>query len=200
MKVILTQKVQHLGSVGEIVNVTAGYARNFLIPKSYAVLADEKNKKALENQKKKLTKIIEAEKKAAEEVAKKIKGITLEFTKRITGSGTLFGTITTNDIAKVLNEKELAVEKRQIVIETAIKTLGTFEATAQLFKDVEAKFNIKVVIDPKQAEEIKKREEAALKKKKDAAAKKEAAAEAGEEADAEKAEGEEEAKTEESAE
>lgn len=187
MKVILTEKVQSLGNVGEIVNVSSGYARNFLFPKKVAMVANERNEKYLENQKKKLAKKIEAEKIVATEIAKKVNGLTLEFTKRISGNGKLFGTISTHDISTALNSQGIDVEKRLIVIETPIKTIGTFDIQAKLFKDVDAAFKVKVILDPVQAEEIKKKEELALKKKKEAPAE-EAAAEEGAEASADSSE------------
>jgi len=157
MKVILTEKVKSLGGVGEIHNVSPGYARNFLLPKQFAKVADEGNEKALADQKKALAKKISAEKKEAEDLKAKLNGISVTLEKKVGGTGRLFGTVTGNDLSKALEEKGLTVEKRQILIETPIKQLGTFEVKAKLFSDVEAVFNVTVNKDAKQIEEDAKR-------------------------------------------
>ncbi len=159
MKVILTEKVKSLGSVGEIHNVSAGYARNFLFPQKLAMLADEGNTKALEDQKKALSKKMDEEKSGATACKAKLDGKTITVEKKVGGSGRLFGTVTANEVALLLNKEGIEVEKRQILIENPIKQLGTFEIKAKLFQDVEATFNVKVEKDAKQIEEDKKKAE-----------------------------------------
>ena len=166
MKVILTDKVKSLGSVGEIVNVSEGYARNFLIPNRSAILADESNSKQMEDYQKMLSKKVEAEKAEAEAIAKQLKDVKLTIIKKVGGNGSLFGTVTSNELANALQAQDINVEKRQINIDQAIKTLGEYEIKATLFKGVDATFNISVEIDPKQAEELKKKEELAAAAKK----------------------------------
>lgn len=166
MKVILTEKVKAVGNVGDIVNVSEGYARNFLIPNKYALLADDKNKTILANEQKKLAKKIEGEMNEAQELAKKINGQTIVFSKKIGGNGKLFGTVTNTEIAAEFAKNGVEVEKRVFVITNPIKNLGTFEVKAKLFKGVEATFNVKVEMDAAQAEEIKKKQAAAAKKPK----------------------------------
>lgn len=184
MKVILTDRVKTLGSVGEIVNVSQGYARNYLIPKKLALLADESNKKQMEDYQKMLSKKVEEEKKEAKELASKLQGRTVAVTKKVGGNGKLFGTVTSSELSKELEKDGLIVERRLIQVDTPIKTLGSFEVKAVLFQDVEATFNVKVEMDPKQVEEEKRKQEAAAKK----AGRKAAKGEAGE--GAEEAEGE----------
>lgn len=178
MKVILTERVKTLGNIGEIVNVSQGFARNYLIPNSLAKFADEGNSKQMEDYQKMLAKKVAEEKAAAEDLAKKVSGITVSLVKKIGGNGRLFGTVTNSELSKELEKQGVTVERRLITIEDPIKTLGEYEITAKLFKGVDATFKVKVEIDPKQAEEMKKKQEAAAKKK---AAKKEAAEEATEE-------------------
>lgn len=168
MKVILTNKVKSLGNIGEVVNVSQGYARNFLIPKNLAKLADEGNSKQMADYQKMLAKKVAEEKAAAQDLAKKLGGSSINLTKKIGGNGRLFGTVTNSEISKELEKQGLTVERRLIAVDTPIKTLGTFEVKAKLFKDVEATFNVVVEIDPKQAEEIKKKQAAAKKAKKEA--------------------------------
>lgn len=176
MKVILTDKVKSLGNIGEIVNVSQGFARNYLIPNKLAKLADEGNSKQMEDYQKMLSKRVAEEKAAAEAIAKKISGLTISLTKKIGGNGKLFGTVTNTELAKELEAKGIVIERRMITIDNPIKNLGEFEVVAKLFKDVDATFKVKVEIDPAQAEEMKKKQEAAAKKK----AKKEAEGEAEE--------------------
>jgi large subunit ribosomal protein L9 len=163
MKVILTEKVPTLGNIGEIVNVSAGHARNYLVPNGFAMVADESNKRLLTAQQKSLAKKMQGQKDAANEIKKKIEGLTLELIKKVGASGKLFGTVTNAELSKELLAKGFDVERRQIQLETPIKGLGTFNAKAKLFNDVEATFKIKVAIDPKQAEELKKAQEEAVK-------------------------------------
>ncbi|MFT6631368.1 MAG: large subunit ribosomal protein L9 [Bacteriovoracaceae bacterium] len=171
MKVILTDSVKSLGNIGEIVNVSQGFARNYLIPNKKAKLADEGNSKQMADYQKMLAKKVAEEKAAAEDLAKKISKITINLVKKVGGTGRLFGTVTNSELSKELEKQGAIVERRLITIETPIKTLGDFDITAKLFKGVEATFKVKVEMDPKQVEEIKKKQEAAAKK---AAAKKDA--------------------------
>lgn len=175
MKVILRESVKTLGSVGEIVNVSPGYARNYLIPQNKAMLADEGNTKRMADFEKMLAKKVEEQKNLAVETQKKLNGFTLELIKKVGGSGTLFGTVTANELSRELEKNGIEVEKRQIFINVPIKTVGTYEIQAKLFKDVEATFNVKVDMSEKQREEM-------LAKQKEAAKKKAAKAKAAEEA------------------
>lgn len=188
MKVILTDKVASLGNVGEVVNVSAGYARNFLIPNSKAVLADESNSAQMNHYNKMLAKKMEAQKADAQAVAKKLDGLKIELIKKVGANGKLFGTVTTVELSKELAAKGIEVERRILSVDNPIKAVGSYTVTAKLFSGVEANFSVKVEMDPKQAEELKAKAEAAAKKKKAKAE----AAEAGEgSAEGESAEGEE---------
>lgn len=173
MKVILTEKVAALGNIGEIINVSVGYARNFLFPRKVAVLADDSNKKQLEGQKRRLAKKVDAEKNVALEIKKKLDGLHLDLIRRVGANGKLFGSITTSDLSHLLAEKGIEVERRTITLDNPIKSLGNYKAKVKHFADVESHFTIKVIIDPAQAEELKKQQAEAvvLKKKQDEEAK-----------------------------
>jgi len=170
MKVILTERVSSLGNVGDILNVTAGYARNYLLPERKAVIADDANKAELENNKKALAGKILADKELAVELQKKINGLDIKFIKKVASNGKLFGSVTALDISKELLEQGFDVEKRAILLAAPIKGLGTSNAKVRLFQDVEAELTVTVSIDPKQVEEDKKRSEALEKEKELAAA------------------------------
>jgi large subunit ribosomal protein L9 len=181
MKVILTEKVASLGNVGEVVNVSAGHARNYLIPNKKAVLADESNKAQMEHYNKMLGNRVAEEKAAAESTAKKLNGMNIELIKKVGANGRLFGTVTTTELSKILAEKGIDVEKRVLTVDNPIKAVGSYNVKAKLFSGVESEFTVKVEMDPKQAEELKKKAEAAAKKKKAKAEADAAGAEAGEE-------------------
>ena len=175
MKVILTEKVKALGTIGEIVNVSAGFARNFLFPQKLALLADDKNSNILKDKQKALAKKIAAEKGAAEAVKKKLDGITVELIKKVGSNGRLFGAVTSQDIVKELEKQGISVERRLLSFDGSIKSLGTYEVKAKLFADVVATFNLKVAIDAAMAEQLKKEQAEAQKRNAEKKAKAEAA-------------------------
>ena len=181
MKVILTEKVPTLGNVGEIVNISAGYARNFVIPNKLGVIADAGNAKALANQQKALAKKVAEQKADAQSVKSTIVGLTLEFVKKAGANGKLFGAITTLDLSSELKSKGIEIERRLITVNNAMKNLGKFTAKVKLFQGVEAEFKINIVMDPAQAEELKAKQIAAEKRKEEKAAAAALAAENGEE-------------------
>lgn len=180
MKVILTERVPSLGNVGEIVNVTAGHARNYLFPNQFAVLADESNRKALDNQKRRLGKKVQAEKNLALGVKKQLEGFHLDLIRRVGANGKLFGSVTTSELSTILAEKGIQVERRLMTVDMPIKALGNYKVKAKLFPEVEALFTVKVSIDPTQAEELKAKalEAQELKKKQEEDAKLQANAKA----------------------
>ena len=155
MKVILREKVKSLGNVGEIVDVSAGYARNYLFPKALGVLASKNNEKELANLKKVLAKKIDEEKETAQGTAKKLQDLELEFFRKVGASGKLFGSVSIGDISRELSTQNIDVEKRFISLKKTIKTTGLYEAKVKLFGGVEEVFKVKVTMDPKQALEQK---------------------------------------------
>jgi len=186
MKVILTEKVKSLGTIGEIVNVSAGFARNFLFPKKFAILADDKNSNVLKDKQKALAKKVAVEKDAAVALKKKLEGITVELIKKVGTNGRLFGAVTSQDIVKELEKQGVVLERRLVQVEGSIKSLGTYDVKAKLFSDVTATFKLKVAIDAAMAEELKKAQAEAQRRNAEKKAKAEAlkaeAAKAAEEA------------------
>lgn len=175
MKVILTEKVKALGTIGEIVNVSAGFARNFLFPRKLALLADDKNSNILKDKQKALAKKIGAEKDAALATKKKLEGMTVELIKKVGSNGRLFGAVTSQEIAKELEKMGVSVERRLLTVDGSIKSLGTYDVKAKLFNDVTATFKLKVGIDAAMAAQLKKEQEEAQKRNADKKAKAEAA-------------------------
>jgi large subunit ribosomal protein L9 len=143
IEVVLLKKVPALGEVGEIVSVKEGYAQNFLLKNGLATLATEKTKKEAEVLKEKA---MTEEKQKEEEmrlVAKKIKGLKLNF-KKESKEGKLFGSITTEEIKEALKKEGVEVLEKQIEFKEKIKELGEFEAKIKLGKGITE--NIKIVV------------------------------------------------------
>lgn len=183
MKVLLKENVKSLGNMGEVVNVSPGFARNFLVPRKLAIVAGSTGAKGALAQQKMLAKKIDQAKKLAQEVQAKINTVSMNFIRKVGANSKLFGSITTLEISAELAKLGYQVDRKQITLDRPIKQLGNYEAKVKVFTEVDAKFPIKVEIDPLQAEELKKQEkEAAERKKKEAKAAQEAEKKAKKEA------------------
>ena len=145
MLVILKENVENLGRIGEVVKVTDGYARNFLIPKKLVVPANENNIAAIDHQKKMLDKKRAAEKISAEELAKKISGFTCNISRKVGEKDKLFGSVSTSDIADALKAGGIEVEKRSIHVKDPIKALGVHTVEVKLLPEVTANLKVWVV-------------------------------------------------------
>lgn len=144
MNIILRQDMSNLGSMGDIVKVKPGYARNYLLPKGYAVEASLKNVRALEHEKRIIAHRVEKLRVAARSVAEKIAAVSLSFTVKAGAEDKLFGSITSRDIADALNEKGIEVDRRKISIAEPIKRLGSHDVEVKLGHDVTATVKITV--------------------------------------------------------
>ena len=145
MKVILTQDVKGQGKKDQVINVSDGYARNFLFPKKLAVPADStalndvKNKEAAKQHK------IEVERLEAQEIAKKLQSITVTFVYAAGPDKKLYGSVTTKDIAEALAKNHgIDIDKRKISLSENIKSFGNFTADVKLYTDVTGKINVLV--------------------------------------------------------
>ncbi len=147
MQVILTKDVKTLGRKGETVNVAEGYARNYLLPRGLAVEAAGGAVRHFENEKKRIETRADHELAAAEEAAAKLKGLTVIIRAKAGEGGRLFGSITSKDIAeRVQKAAHVEVDRRKVVLEDAIKTLGAHEVQIKLHPKVGAV--IKIVVEP----------------------------------------------------
>lgn len=142
MLVVLRENVENLGIVGDVVRVTGGYARNFLLPRKLAVPADENNVKQLEHQKKILEKKRLAQKSAAEELAKKLSDVSLTFTRKVGENEKLFGSVTAAEIHEELKKAGFEVEKRQVLLDEPLKDVGVHEVPVKLLPAVTAKVKV----------------------------------------------------------
>jgi large subunit ribosomal protein L9 len=147
VKVILRENVDHLGERGEIVSVAAGYARNFLLPKGLAFEATPGNLKQIEIQRRVWDAREAREVGEAEALAERIATTELMISKKAGESGTLYGSVTSGDIAELLSEKGIEVERKRIVLTEPIKSLGSHEILIKIHSKVDGKAQVVVVAE-----------------------------------------------------
>jgi large subunit ribosomal protein L9 len=145
MHVILRENVENLGRIGDLVKVSDGYARNYLIPRKLVVIADEQNKAEIEHQRKLLEKKRLAAKGAAQEIAKKLAEVKVTIARKVGEADKLFGSVSNADIAEALKAQGLSIEKRTIQIEAPIKALGVHTVSVRLESDISAELKVWVV-------------------------------------------------------
>lgn len=145
MLVILRENVENLGRIGDVVNVSDGYARNFLLPRHLVVAAEEKNIKAIEHHKRLLEKKRQAQKAVSLELAKKLADFSCTISRKVGEHDKLFGSVSANDVADALKKAGFDVEKRSIQLETHIKTLGVHPVTIKIEPEVSATVKVWVV-------------------------------------------------------
>ena len=144
MKVILREDVYNLGKGGELVEVKAGYGRNFLIPRGLAVVANPKNIREVEHQKAVSAAKAAKLKASAEAVARRLADSPLSFKRKVGEQDKLYGSVTAMDLAEALAARGLVVDRRTIDLAEPIKTLGDFEVGVKLHSDVVGKLKVKV--------------------------------------------------------
>lgn len=144
MKVILLQDVKGQGKKGELVNVSDGYARNFLLPRNLAMIADAQAMNELRNKEASVQYHKEMDKKAAEEAAAKMKGKTITIKARAGQKGKLFGSVTTKEVSEAINTQlGVTVDRRKISMND-IKAFGTYTAEIKLLQGVSASVTVEV--------------------------------------------------------
>jgi len=139
------QDFESLGFEGDMVDVANGYARNYLIPKGFGIAANDANLKALDMRKGKIMAKRMKDKEAAEIAREKISQIIIAIRQKAGEEGKLYGSVTSRDIAQELEREGVIVDRRKIIIDEAIRTLGEFEVDIKLYPEVVAK--IKVVVE-----------------------------------------------------
>ncbi|HAB00169.1 MAG TPA: 50S ribosomal protein L9 [Ruminococcaceae bacterium] len=145
MKVILKADVKGSGKAGQLVEVSDGYARNFLLKKGLAIEATSTAMNDLKNKEQAKKHKEEIELAQAKETAKKIDGKTVELTAKGGTGGRLFGSITSKEIAEEINRKfSTTIDKKKIVLENDIKTFGTYAVEIKLYNGVTAKCQVMV--------------------------------------------------------
>lgn len=145
MEVILREHVENLGRRGDTVKVADGYARNFLLPRKLALMATEGNRKRVERERR----IVEAreaeERTAAEAVARRIADVECIMARRVGETETLYGSVTSADLAEWLASRQITIDRRKIQLDEPIKQLGEHTVPIKLHRDVTAELRVQVV-------------------------------------------------------
>jgi large subunit ribosomal protein L9 len=149
MEVILREHVEHLGRRGDIVKVAAGYGRNYLLPRKLALVVTENNKRQIEREKKLAEVRDMEEQRAAEAVAERISQIELEIGRRVGDNDTLYGSVTSADVAAALKAKGFEVDKRKIQLPEPLKALGETSVPIKVHHGVIAQVKVRVVAEKK---------------------------------------------------
>jgi large subunit ribosomal protein L9 len=145
MEVILREHVDNLGRRGDVVKVADGYARNYLLPRKLALKVTEANKRQIEREKK-LADVRDAEEKQqAEVLAERIGQVEIVIARRVGEHNTLYGSVTSADIAHVLEAKGFQVERRKIALPEPLKTIGEVTVPVKVHRDVTGQIKVKVV-------------------------------------------------------
>ena len=148
MKIILLENVRKIGSIGEIIEVKRGFARNFLISKKKALFASKENIKEVEKIKQDLSKKDQEKKKKAKDIQEKLKNKEFKVKKLSTENKELYGSVKPTEIAKILQEKEkIEINPSMIQPVKEIKSIGTFKVILNLHAEIQSEISVKVVPD-----------------------------------------------------
>jgi large subunit ribosomal protein L9 len=144
MKVILTADLPHVGNVGQIVEVANGYGRNYLLPHGLAIPATPANERSLAQQQK--ARLVRQAKSKAEAaaLASQLQALSLSISKKTGEGDRLYGSVTSMDIADLLKRRGIALDRRRIVLDTPLKTLGTHKVPIRLHPEVVAEVEVAV--------------------------------------------------------
>ena len=145
MQVILREDVPHLGEVGDVVKVKPGYARNYLLPRGLAVMANARQLKRLEHERRVIEARVAKARAGAEGEAAKLSKVELTISKAAGENDKLFGSVTAMEIEALLRERGFEVDRRKILLDENIKQLGDFEVDIKLHRDVRATILVRVV-------------------------------------------------------
>jgi large subunit ribosomal protein L9 len=146
MKVVLIKELEGYGTVGTVINVKDGFARNYLIPKGIALPATESNLKHVQSILSQKQRKLQKEKEKALALAKKLEGLVLEIKHQVGEKGKLYGSVTSAEIAKALAEKGIEIDRKKIVLAKPIRDVGIYTVPIKLHPEVEVQ--IKVDVQP----------------------------------------------------
>ena len=152
MEVILRKDMDELGLEGDIVNVAKGYARNYLVPNGMALEATPHNMKTLEMQRKKIEVNRLKGRQNAEKVKENLAEIVVNLSQKAGEEGKLYGSVTTMDIAANLEAQGITIDRRKIVLDKPIKTLGDYEVPVKIYPEVTG--SLKVVVSAEEEKEV----------------------------------------------
>ena len=144
MKVILKEDVHNLGQQGDVVEVKAGYARNYLMPQKLAILFTKQQKKSIEEAQRVEERKLEREKDQLESVLKQVEDLSLSLKMQSEEDSKLFGSVTKLDIVKLLEENGITIDKKYVDLSSPIKTLGEHKVNIMFTKEMSASFTLTV--------------------------------------------------------
>jgi large subunit ribosomal protein L9 len=147
MEVILREHVDNLGRRGDVVKVAAGYARNYLLPRKLALPVTEASRRQIDREREKAEARDAEEKAAAESQAQRIAAVDISIARRVGENQTMYGSVTSADIAQALAAKGFEVEKRRIHLPEPIKTIGEHTVPVRIHREVTADLKVKVVAE-----------------------------------------------------
>ncbi|MCW7753585.1 50S ribosomal protein L9 [Desulfobotulus sp. H1] len=145
MKVILKETIESLGIIGSEVNVADGYARNYLLPQSKAIPATPQNRKVMEQIKVRVQAQIAKERAIAEELAALLSQISITISAKVADEGKLYGSVSVQDITRALQDQNVEVERRQLLLPEPIKAIGIYKIPVRVYKGVEPEITVEVV-------------------------------------------------------
>ena len=145
IEVILREHVEHLGSRGEVVKVANGYARNYLFPRKLALAVTAENKRQIERDRAKAEARESEERAVAEALGKRLESLDLSIARRVGEHETLYGSVTSADIAEALHAQDFTIDRRKIQLPEPLKTIGQHVVALKLHRDVTAQLKVKVV-------------------------------------------------------
>lgn len=152
MDIILLERIANLGSIGDVVTVRDGYARNFLLPQKKALRANEANKKVFEANRDRLEAENAEKRSAAEKQGEKVGGEEIVLIRAASNSGQLYGSVNVRDVALALTDKGHDIDKKQVIMGAPIKTIGMFDVTVALHPEVEVTVKANVARSDDEAE------------------------------------------------
>ena len=144
MDVILREDIDKLGARGQVVNVAAGYARNFLLPRKMAVAATDSNKKIVEQERQSHLRKEAKQKDEATDLGKMLNGVTVTISQKAGENEQLFGSVTSKDVAEALEKQNFTIDRRKIQLDEPIKQLGEHKVAIRLHKDVFVEITVNV--------------------------------------------------------
>jgi len=152
MDVILLERIEKLGTIGDVVKVKNGYARNFLLPRGKALRANESNRKVFEANREKIEAQNAERRAGAEKEAKTIDGLKIQLIRQASNTGQLYGSVSARDLAEALEAEGHKVPKNQIVLDRPIKTIGLNDVKIALHPEVSVTIQVNVARSPEEAE------------------------------------------------
>ena len=145
MEIILLDKIDNLGNVGDVVTVKPGYARNYLFPKGLAVRSSKRNIAFVEEKRKNIELKIAKEEQASQAIFDSLKNVEILMEVEVGENDKLFGSVTTMDLQKALNDQNIEIEKQDILLDNPIKSLGVYDVPIKVTTSLKQNIKVNVV-------------------------------------------------------